>query len=98
MLATLFLMILNIVLQGGSGKESGNVFAMSSRGFLGPVCDLNWDHHDADVVCRYNHVSPSVDATTNNKQFVLFCYRQLGYDWGTPTAGSLLGMFLQCSP
>ena len=42
----------NIVLQGGSGKESGNVFAMSSRGFLGPVCDLNWDHHDADVVCR----------------------------------------------
>ena len=52
--------------------ESGNVFAMSSRGFLGPVCDLNWDHHDADVVCRYNHVSPSVDATTNNKQFVLF--------------------------
>ena len=84
-------MILNIVLQGGSGKESGNVFAMSSRGFLGPVCDLNWDHHDADVVCRYNHVSPSVDATTNNKQFVLFCYRQLGYDWGTPTAGSSFG-------
>ena len=84
-------MILNIVLQGGSGKESGNVFAMSSRGFLGPVCDLSWDHHDADVVCRYNHVSPSVDATTNNKQFVLFCYRQLGYDWGAPTAGSSFG-------
>ena len=44
-----------IELRGGEEGKSGNVFAISEQGFLGPVCDDSWDFYDAGVVCRYGH-------------------------------------------
>jgi len=41
-----------IELRGGEEGKSGNVFAISEQGFLGPVCDDSWDFYDAGVVCR----------------------------------------------
>ena len=39
-------------LMGGSKPFEGNVFVADSKGKLGPVCDSQWDKHDADVVCK----------------------------------------------
>ena len=46
---------LHVELQGGfvgTSEAYGNVFAVNSGGFFGPVCDDDWGSHDADVVCR----------------------------------------------
>ena len=37
----------------GEDELSGNVFAVNSDGFFGPVCDDGWDINAATVVCRY---------------------------------------------
>ena len=36
----------------GEDELSGNVFAVNSDGFCGPVCDDGWDNLAAMVVCR----------------------------------------------
>ena len=36
----------------GEDELSGNVFAVNSDGFFGPVCDDGWDNLAAMVVCR----------------------------------------------
>ena len=46
---------LHVELQGGSVGPSeayGNVFAVNSGGFFGPVCDDSWGSNEANVVCR----------------------------------------------
>ena len=46
---------LHVELQGGSVGTSeayGNVYAVNSNGYLGPVCDDIWTSSHADVVCR----------------------------------------------
>ena len=46
---------LHVELQGGSVGASeayGNVYAVNSNGYLGPVCDDIWTSNHADVVCR----------------------------------------------
>merc|ERR1712013_863623 len=42
----------HIELRDGNGYSSGNVFAVNSNGYLGPVCDDDWSSRDARVVCR----------------------------------------------
>ena len=42
-----------IVLIGGNGLSSGNVFTINHNGFYGPVCDDGWTDTEATVVCRY---------------------------------------------
>ena len=37
----------------GEDELSGNVFAVNSDGFFGPVCEDGWDINAATVVCRY---------------------------------------------
>ena len=37
----------------GEDELSGNVFAVNSDGFFGPVCDDGWDINAATVVCRH---------------------------------------------
>ena len=44
--------LVNVVLIGGDGYTTGNVFAVNSNGILGPVCDDLWYNVDASVVCR----------------------------------------------
>ena len=41
-----------VVLVGGNGVSSGNVFAVNHKGFYGPVCDDDWTDVAATVVCR----------------------------------------------
>merc|ERR1712012_652891 len=41
-----------VELQGGEDELSGNVFAVNSDGFFGPVCEDGWDINAATVVCR----------------------------------------------
>ena len=46
---------LHVELRGGSVGTSeayGNVFAVNSNGYLGPVCDDVWSSNHAEVVCR----------------------------------------------
>ena len=46
---------LHVELHGGSVgtlEAYGNVYAVNSNGYLGPVCDDDWTNTDADVVCR----------------------------------------------
>ena len=38
----------------GEDELSGNVFAVNSDGFFGPVCDDGWDINAATVVCRHD--------------------------------------------
>ena len=42
-----------VVLIGGNGNSSGNVYATNRNGFYGPVCDDGWTDTEATVVCRY---------------------------------------------
>ena len=42
-----------VELRGGEDDLSGNVFAVNSDGFFGPVCDDGWDPAAAMVVCRW---------------------------------------------
>ena len=42
-----------VELRGGEDDLSGNVFAVNSDGFFGPVCDDSWDPAAAMVVCRW---------------------------------------------
>ena len=39
-------------LRDGNGYSSGNVFALNSNGYLGPVCDDDWSDVAATVVCK----------------------------------------------
>merc|ERR1712013_784650 len=41
-----------IELRDGNGYSSGNVFVVNRDGYLGPVCDDDWDSRDARVACR----------------------------------------------
>ena len=46
---------LHVELQGGfvgTSEAYGNVFAVNSNGYLGPVCDDIWTSTHANVVCR----------------------------------------------
>ena len=46
---------LHVELQGGSVGTSeayGNVFAVNSNGFFGPVCDDYWESNHANVTCH----------------------------------------------
>ena len=42
----------HVELQGGDGVSNGNVFAVNSGGYFGPVCDDAWGPEEADVVCK----------------------------------------------
>jgi len=42
----------HVELRGGPDHASGNVYAVNSAGYLGPVCDDYWYSNDANVVCR----------------------------------------------
>ena len=42
-----------VELRGGEDDLSGNVYAVNSDGFFGPVCDDGWDPAAAMVVCRW---------------------------------------------
>ena len=42
-----------IELRGGDGYSYGNVYAVNSNGYFGPVCDDDWGVEEADVVCRF---------------------------------------------
>jgi len=42
----------HVELQGGDGVSTGNVFAVNSVGYFGPVCDDNWSDTEADTVCK----------------------------------------------
>ena len=42
-----------VVLIGGQGFSSGNVYATNRNGFYGPVCDDGWTDADATTVCKY---------------------------------------------
>merc|ERR1719341_1203980 len=42
----------SVVLRGGDGYSSGNVYATNRFGYFGPVCDDGWGTNDANVVCR----------------------------------------------
>ena len=49
----------HVELRGGNTSNAGNVWAMNSEGYLGPICmntwdegDLDWETHEANVVCR----------------------------------------------
>ena len=41
-----------VVLIGGNGNSSGNVYVTNRNGFYGPVCDDGWTDTEATVVCR----------------------------------------------
>ena len=41
-----------LVLVGGNGVSSGNVFAINGNEFYGPVCDNGWTDKAATVVCK----------------------------------------------
>merc|ERR1719341_1034005 len=41
-----------VVLRGGDGYSSGNVYATNIYGYFGPVCDDGWGTNEANVVCR----------------------------------------------
>ena len=41
-----------LVLVGGNGYSSGNVFVDNRNGHFGPVCDDGWSNTSATVVCR----------------------------------------------
>jgi len=41
-----------VLLVGGDGSTTGNVYALNSQGYFGPVCDDGWGAHEATVVCR----------------------------------------------
>merc|ERR1712013_921014 len=55
----------HIELRNGTEYSSGNVFAVNSDGYLGPVCDDNWDSREARVVCRQLGFTDGT-ATTNS--------------------------------
>ena len=41
-----------LVLVGGNGYSSGNVFVDNRNGYFGPVCDDGWSNTSATVVCK----------------------------------------------
>ena len=41
-----------LVLVGGNGFSSGNVFVDNHNGHFGPVCDNGWSNTSATVVCK----------------------------------------------
>ena len=41
-----------LVLVGGNGYSSGNVFVVNHSGHFGPVCDNGWSNTSAAVVCK----------------------------------------------
>ena len=41
-----------LVLVGGNGYSSGNVFVDNRNGHFGPVCDDGWTNTAATVVCK----------------------------------------------
>jgi len=55
----------DVMLSGGDGYSTGNVFAVNSDGFFGPVCDDGWNNVDASVVCRQLGFKGG-NATTNS--------------------------------
>ena len=58
-----------VELRGGDNSSSGNVFAVNSNGFFGPVCGDSWGFYDADVVCRqlgFSNGIPHVDSFYGN--------------------------------
>jgi hypothetical protein len=46
------LFLVHVELRGSDGYSRGNVFAVNSLGYLGPICDDNWSQVEAIVVCR----------------------------------------------
>ena len=42
----------HVELRDGNGHNTGNVFAVNSNGYLGPVCDDRWTDVAATVVCK----------------------------------------------
>ena len=42
----------HLVLVGGNGYSSGNVFVGNRNGYFGPVCDDGWTNTSATIVCR----------------------------------------------
>jgi len=55
----------HVELQGGDGVSTGNVFAVNSLGYFGPVCDDHWTDTEADTVCRQLGFVSGI-ATTNS--------------------------------
>ena len=44
--------LVHVELRGGQDNSSGNVFAVNSNLFFGPICDDFWNEVTATVVCR----------------------------------------------
>jgi len=69
----------HIELRGGNGYSSGNVYAVNSQGYFGPVCDNGWSSNDAHVVCR--QLGFSTGSYYTNSQFGSvsnFAYNEVG--------------------
>ena len=41
-----------LVLVGGNGHRSGNVFVVNRNGYFGPVCDNGWSNTLATLACK----------------------------------------------
>ena len=100
-------------LQGGNGVSTGNVFAVNSVGYFGPVCDDHWTDTEADTVCRYgthldllqkNSIKFYSSSKLDIKYQVIMIYLSLlpvdnlGSIAGLTTPSHILEVFPQNSP